>query len=90
MDKRISYYVIEDEDGIVRVVGYHSDDSADKFFTDVSRTLAFDDCTNETVLDIIWKGEEVHYAGWQPGMIYEFHNSQNEIIWSGSFSNWDH
>ena len=90
MDKRISYYVIEDEDGIVHVVGYHSNDSADRFFTDVSHTLALDDCTGETVLDIIWKGERVHYAGWQPGMVYEYHDSKNKIIWSGNFHNWDH
>ena len=90
MDKRISYYVIEDEDGIVRVVGYHSDDSVDRFFTDVSRTLAFNDCTNEKVLDIIWNGERVHYVGWTPGMVYGYKDKDHNLVWEGSFPDWDH
>lgn len=89
MDKRISYYVIEN-DGIVTVEGYRSDDSKDRFFTDVSQTLCFNDCSGDKVLDIVWHGEQVRYAGWQPGMIYEFRNTNHETIWTGSFPRWNH
>ena len=89
MDKRISYFVIEN-DGAVYVKGYSTDDSKDRFFTDVSKVLAFDDCSGDRVLEIIWHGKPVYYAGWQPGMVYEFRNANHEPIWTGSFPEWDH
>ena len=89
MDKRISYYVVESDD-TVYVKGYSTDDSEDRFFTDVSKVLAFDDCSYDKVLEIIWHGESVHYTGWQPGMVYEFRNDQDELVWTGSFPGWDH
>lgn len=90
MDKRISYFVTIDEDDVVHVEGYDSDDSEDRFFTDVSKVLALADITREKVMDIIWHGERAVYMGWEPGMVYEYSNKAGDIIWSGRFPELEH
>ena len=89
MDKRISYYVVESDD-TVYVKGYSSDDSADRFFTDVSRALTFDGCSDDRVLEIIWHGKPVYYAGWASGMLYQYYSKSGKLVWEGRFPEWDH
>lgn len=89
-DRRICFFATEDEDRHVTVHGYSDTDSIDRFFTDISKTICFDDCTNESVIEIIWRGKEVYYAGWHPGMLYTFYNSNRQVVWEGSFPEWDH
>jgi hypothetical protein len=38
----------------------------------------------------MYQGKELHYVGWQPGMLYEFADKKGNIIWSASFPEWDH
>lgn len=57
----------------------------------VAKTIAFEDCTDETVQQIFCEGIELKYSGWQPGMVYEFYNAANrEIVWCASFPSWEH
>lgn len=64
----------------------------DKFFYEVSKHLAFADCSNERILFICWRGHEIQYAGWRPGMRYEYIDldKNRETIWVGDFPEWDH
>ena len=56
----------------------------------VCQIIAFSDCTDERVTKIIYKGREIEYVGWQPGMKYEFADSNGVVVWSASFPEWDH
>lgn len=84
-----SSYLYRDAEGIVMSVFYPHIDT-DKFFCEISRRIAFDDCTNEEILNIIWKGKEVQYVGWQPGMKYEYKDLDGNTVWVGDFPYWDH
>lgn len=50
----------------------------------------FADCCPVSIEEIVANGEKVHYAGWQPGMLYEFVNEQGETVYSETFPEWDH
>jgi hypothetical protein len=84
-----SWYIYTDCDGDAHdiVYGY---DNTNGFFVDVSKRIAFDDCTDETVHKIFWKGKEVVYAGWQPGMRFEYKDLDGNTVWVGQFEHWDH
>ena len=62
----------------------------DKFFHDVSNIIAFDDCTNYTIISIVFDGKELEYAGWQPSMKYEYKDLDGNTVWVGEFPEWDH
>lgn len=92
-----SYYVTEDSDGqyITRSVGYPGDLTPDQykryFFRKLAEFVAFDDCHDERLDEIVYDGEPCEYVGWQPGMLIEFRSIETgEIVYSGSFPEWDH
>jgi len=61
------------------------------FFRKVAERIAFADCSDEQVSEIVFDGEPCHYTGWQPGMVIEFASDiTGEIVYSGSFPEWDH
>ena len=84
-----SWYIYTDAEGIA-----HSETfgqiTEDQFFTKVSKRIAFDDLSDETVQKIYYKGKEVEYAGWQPCMKYEYTDLDGNTIWVGNFPEWDH
>lgn len=84
-----SWYIYTDAEGIA-----HSETfgqiTEDQFFTKVSKRIAFDDLSNETVQKIYYKGKEVEYAGWQPCMKYEYKDLDGNTVWVGNFPEWDH
>ena len=97
-----SFYVVE-SDGIYTTrtvsVGWMLDDTNEQyqdrlfraFFRHVAELICFDDCGDDRVDEIVWNGHHVHYTGWQPGMVMEFADDETgEIIYSGSFPEWDH
>ena len=84
-----SSYLYIDGEGIIMSVFYPHIDT-DKFFTEISRRIAFSDCSNEEVLNIVWQGKEVKYVGWRPGMVFEYKDLEGNVVWSASFQNWDH
>ena len=62
----------------------------DEFFCEVSNIIAFGDCTNYTLTSICFDGKEIEYAGWQPGMRFEYEDMDCNTVWFGSFPEWDH
>ena len=62
----------------------------DAFFTRVSKKICFDDLDDSTVHKIFYKGKEVEYAGWQPGMKFEYKDLDGNSVWVGYFEHWDH
>ena len=82
-------YIYRDSEGIAHSVNYEHIDK-DKFFYEVSHRIAFDDCTDETVVAIFWEGKEVEYAGWQRGMKFEYKDTDGNTIWVCHFPQWDH
>lgn len=50
-----SFYIYTDSEGIAHSVTYEKIDT-DKFFCEISKRIAFDDLTNEDVIDIYWRG----------------------------------
>ena len=84
-----SWYIYLDYEGVAHSVTHDGIDM-DKFFYEVSKRIAFDDCTEEAVVKIYYRGKEVIYAGWQPGMIFEYKDLDGNTIWVGDFPHWDH
>lgn len=79
------------EDGEITVKSYPND-MANVMMRDVSEVICFSDCDDMwDVLTIIYRGREVEYDGWAPGMVmsYSFKETGDEA-WSGVFENWDH
>ena len=68
-----------------------ADDQGNEMMRKVSQIICFSDCSDERVTKIVYRGREVEYAGWKPGMVYEFYDVETgEIVWSCSFSYWNH
>ena len=84
-----SWYIYTDSEGIAHSVTYEKIDT-DKFFYEISRRIAFDDCSGEEVTDIYWRGQKVEYAGWQSGMRFEYIDLNGKTVWVGQFEHWDH
>ena len=53
---------------------------------------AFDDCDDTYAVErIMCDGVELEYAGWQPGMLFEFFETESgKIVYSNEFPQWDH
>lgn len=84
-----SWYIYTDSEGAAHYEVF-GQITKDQFFTKVSRRIAFDDFTDETVQKIYYKGKEVEYAGWQPCMKYEYKDLDGNTVWVGYFEIWDH
>ena len=84
-----SWYIYTDceDEAQVQTFGQCTDD---QFFTTVSKRICFDDLTNENVHKIFYKGKEVFYTGWQPGMKFEYKDLDGNTVWVGYFEHWDH
>lgn len=85
----ISWYIYTDAEGIAHSETFSGIDM-DKFLYKVSQRIAFDDCSGETVQKIYFKGKELKYVGWQPGMKYEYTDLDGNTVWVGQFEEWDH
>lgn len=64
--------------------------NTEQWFTRLAKTIAFDDCSDEAVIFILYQGKEIHYAGWKPNMLIEFEDDTGNTIWSCAFPAWDH
>ena len=84
-----SFYTYTDDEGNTKTVTYE-DTFVDKFFTEVSKRIAFGDCTEETVTEIYWQGKKIEYAGWQSNMIFEYKDVNGNTVWIADFPEWDH
>lgn len=84
-----SWYIYTDAEGIAHSEVFGEIDM-DQFFCKVSKRIAFDDLEDITVQKIYFRGQEVEYAGWKPGMRFEYQNLDGNTIWIGTFEHWDH
>lgn len=85
------YILRNREDGEIMVKSYDKEQS-EVMMRDVSKHICFFDCDDiYEVIKIVYKGREVEYTGWQPGMVmsYEYTETGDEA-WSGCFPQWDH
>lgn len=57
-----------------------------------AKYYVFADLDDTFVIDeIVCDGRQIEYAGWQQGMLCEFYEvGSGEIIYSNTFSEWDH
>lgn len=97
-----TYYVVEsDGDYITVTVNFSQADyesreawqrrRAQAFFRTVAERYAFSDCSDDRVLEIVFDGCRIEYAGWQPGMLYDFREaSTGLVVFSERFPQWDH
>ena len=85
-----SWYIYTDCDGVAHSETFDGDFGEDYFFTKVSKKICFDDLDDSTVHKIYYKGKEVEYTGWQPGMKYEYKDLDGNTVWVGYFPEWDH
>lgn len=84
-----SWYIYTDDEGNAYTIT-HTPNDISGFFTDVSYRIAFDDCSGETVHKICFKGKEINYVGWKPGMRFEYQDLDGNTVWVGVFEHWDH
>ena len=85
-----SWYIYADFEGSAYSVTFDGEVDKDFFFTQVSRRICFDDIEDITVQKIYFRGREVEYAGWCPGMRYEYKDLDGNTVWIGYFPEWDH
>ena len=85
-----TFYIIRDSEGTY-VKAYDRIDM-DKFFYEVSKCIAFSDCSDANVLAIFWKGHEIYYSGWKLKNRHEYRDldAGGETIWVRDFPEWDH
>ena len=84
-----SWFIYTDSEGTAHSETF-GQTTPDQFFTRVSRRICFDDLDDITVQKIYLGGKEVIYAGWQPGMKYEYQDLDGNTVWVGYFPEWDH
>ena len=82
-------YFITMVDGERIVNTFDYDISMNEFFNRVSKVIAFSDCSDEEVVEIVFDDEHFVYVGWQPGMVYEYSGNAGNS-WEGCFPEWDH
>lgn len=81
---------IKYKDGSEVYIKNMEDSSMDLIFYTAAKMIAFNDCTDIEILNIVINSEEYFYAGWKPGMVYTFENKKGEEIWTDEFPEWDH
>lgn len=85
-------YILRDrEDGEV-IVKTYDEDQADVMMRNVSKVICFSDCDDTfEVIKIVYKGREVEYTGWQPGMVMSYeYTATGDEAWSCCVPEWDH
>lgn len=56
-----------------------------------SQFYAWADCDDTyEIVEIMCDGVELYYAGWKPGMLFEFVSEKGGIVYSAEFPEWDH
>ena len=85
-----SWYIYTDCDGETHSETFGGDFGEDYFFTKVSKRICFDDLEDIIIQKIYYKGKEVFYASWHPGMKYEYKDLDGNTVWVGYFPEWDH
>ena len=78
------------EDNLFYFTSY---DSRDAMFRAAAKAYCFADYSDDIMPALIIDGgQEVHYTGWQPDMVFSFvlADDEDEVVWEGQFPSWEH
>ena len=90
MNADLCYFAVLN-DGVTTVHGFASTVTKETFFAEVAKTIAFGDCTDDQVVQIVWQGKEVKYDGWRRGMYFGFSDCDTgKCVYGASFPEYDH
>ena len=92
MPADINFYVVKNVEDTSTTHGYASDVSENRFFTDISRELAFSDCYGSDVTFICWHGKRVwcDYKLSKNELDFVYCDMYKNVIWTGYFPEWEH
>ena len=88
-----TYITLRDRnDGEVQVRHFDdTDEGLNEMLTLASKIYCFNDCDDTwEIVSIVYKNKDLHYTGWQPGMVFEFADDKGEVVWSRAYECWDH
>ena len=86
-----TFFVLKAADGSQLVDAFARDCTMYRFFTAVSRALAFSDCTNADVVKIVYRGIEYVYEGWKPGELFTYHAAHDASVrWENDYPEFNH
>lgn len=86
-----TFFVVQAADGSLLVEAFVKDCSMYRFFTAVSKVLAFSDCSNADVVTIVYRGIEYVYEGWKPGELFTYHAAHDASVrWENDYPEFDH
>lgn len=90
LDKNTYIKLVDRETGDV-VMKYFEKGDVGALCYKASQYYAWADCDDTYRIDeIMCDGRELHYVGWQPGMLFEFESEDGGIVYSAEFPQWDH
>lgn len=87
-----TYLVLVDRETKEKTKKYFVDGDVDAICFYASKMYCFSDYDDAYEIEqIICAGHELHYLGWQPGMVFEFMDRETgEIVYCNQFEHWDH
>ena len=89
-DKNTYIKLVDRETGEV-VMKYFEKGDVGALCYKASQYYAWHDCDDTYDIDeIMCDGTKIYYVGWQPDMLFEFVNEDNELVYSAEFMCWDH
>lgn len=86
----VASFVVYRDNGAVGTMCFDPGTSEDAMFTKVAKMICYADCTGIEVEYIAINDCRYDYAGWQPGMLFEFLDEDGCSYWSQSFPGWEH
>lgn len=87
-----TYIILVDRETKEKTKKYFVEGDVDAICFYASKMYCFSDYDDGYEIEkIIYAGHELHYLGWQPGMVFEFMDRETgEIVYCNQFEHWDH
>lgn len=82
-------YFVTEYDGKKSIHVFPDDVTMSEFFGHVSKAIAYSDCTDDDIIEIVFRGERFGYQSWQPRMLFTYVGS-NGNTWEGCYPWFDH
>lgn len=79
-----TFFTTKTQDGKIHLYTKFENDF--DFFITISKTICFSNLSGEDVKEIYYKGEKIHYAGWQSDLYFQFLNENGETVWDYNLS----
>lgn len=86
-----TFFILQAADGSQLVEAFARDCNMYRFFTAVSRSIAFSDCSSTDVVKIVYQGIEYVYEGWKPGELFTYHALHDpDMRWENDYPEFNH